>query len=325
VARTSISLLAATALLLAVTALAGPSQAAAAKPTCVGAAARDAKRPCFNATRAVTPSLEKADLVRSSPCKLTDEQPEPVCTFGAPRSRATKHIALVGDSHALQWRSALDFVAASQGWQGYSLTTPGCPFSDAIRYLPDGFREFCEPWYRGVEKWLRNHPEVTTVYVSSIASLALELPPGKTELEVKSAGLRRAWASLPKTVTRLIVIRDTPQTTEATPGCLRRVIAAGRERPGIACKVPRAATVLEDAAVTTARQMRSRRYAFADLTSFFCNSAFCYPVIGGVLVHRDTFGHITPAFAESLGPYLLRRLRFLGEAGRRGAPVKQGR
>jgi hypothetical protein len=320
VARTSITVLAAIGLMLALGAIAGPAAAAAAtKPKCVGAAARDAKRPCFNPTRAVRPSLATADLVTSSPCKLTDEEPEPVCTFGAPAAKATKHIALLGDSHALQWRSALDFVATSQGWQGYSLTAPGCPFSDAVRYLAEGIRAPCEDWYRAVLTWFRSHPEVTTVYTSQFAPMPLALPPGKTALEVKTAGFRRAWAALPKTVTRVIAIRDTPMTNQATADCLRDAIAAGKQRPGIACKVPRAGTVFEDAAVTTARQLRSKRYAFADLTSYFCSSAYCYPVIGGVLVYRDTFGHITLAYAESLGPYLLRRLRFLGEGGRRGA------
>lgn len=292
---------------------------AAAKPKCVGAAARDAKNPCSNATRSVTPSLAQADLVTSSPCKLTSEQPEPVCTFGAPASKATKHIALLGDSHALQWRSALDFVAGSQGWRGYSLTAPGCPFSDAVKYLAEGIRAPCEEWYGAVQKWFKRHPEVTTVYTSQFAPMPLNLPTGNTELEVKTAGFRRAWASLPKTVRRVIAIRDTPMTTEATVTCLREVIAAGKERPGIACKVPRKGTVFEDAAVLTARQLRFKRYTSVDLTSYFCGQAYCYPVIGGVLVQRDTFGHITLAYAESLGPYLLRKLRFLGERGRRGA------
>jgi len=47
---------------------------AAAKPKCVGAAARDAKNPCFNPTRSVTPSLKKADDVTASPWTLPRHQ-----------------------------------------------------------------------------------------------------------------------------------------------------------------------------------------------------------------------------------------------------------
>ncbi len=284
---------------------------AAAKPTCVGAAARDAKRPCFNPTRSVTPSLADADRVSTSPCNVVHEEPEPVCSFGVSAPRATKHIALLGDSHALQWRAPLDFAATAQGWRGYSLTAPGCPFSDAVKYLAEGPRGPCVEHNRAVLKWFRAHPEVTTVYTSHFAAVPFAAP-GRTALEVKSAGFRRAWASLPRTVKRVIVIRDPPVTTPSTVDCLRDAIAAGTQRPGIACRLPRLGTLFDDAAVTTARQLRSRRYAFVDLTSYFCGQAYCYPVIGGVLVHRDATGHITIAYSESLGPYLLRKLRLLG-------------
>jgi hypothetical protein len=305
-------ILIATAVALAALAWAEAGAATAASTKCVGAAALDAKRPCTNTSRTFTPSLAKADLVTSSPCRLLRDKPEPVCTFGAPASKARKHIALVGDSHALQWRSALDFVTSSQRWQGFSVTAPGCPFSDAVKYLAEGIRAPCEEWYHAVLKWFRGHPEITTVFVSQFAPMPMNLPPGKTELQVKSAGFRRAWSLLPKTVKRVVVIGDTPMTTDATAPCLRAALAAGVPSPGQACRIPRPDVVKQDAAVVTARQLRSRRYGVADLTSFFCDSAFCLPVVGGVLVYRDTFGHITLDYARSLGPYLLRRLRFLG-------------
>lgn len=315
--RRSTRLLLATALIVAVVPIVGVGTAAAAKPKCFGAAARDAKRPCFNPSRSFTPSLAKADLTSASPCRMTDEEPEPVCAFGVSASKARKHVALIGDSHALQWRGPLDYVARSQRWRGYSVTAPGCPFSAAVRYLPEGMRESCESWYAGVQKWIRRHPEVTTIYVSQIAAIPLALPAGKTEFEVKSAGYRKAWSSLPRTVKRVIAIHDPPMTTRETRRCLRDALAARARRPGVTCRVPRGNVLVEDDAVRTAKRLRSKRYAFADFTRFFCNSRFCYPVIGGALVYRDTFGHITLSYADSLGPYLLRRVRFLGETARR--------
>jgi len=38
---------------------------------------------------------------------------------------------------------------------------------------------------------------------------------------------------------------------------------------------------------------------------FQCSARFCFPVIGGVLVHKD-IDHITRTFAETLAPYLQR-------------------
>jgi hypothetical protein len=42
-----------------------------------------------------------------------------------------------------------------------------------------------------------------------------------------------------------------------------------------------------------------------DLTPHFCGRRRCFPVVGGVLVHKDT-DHLTRRFSRTLGPYLLR-------------------
>jgi hypothetical protein len=42
-----------------------------------------------------------------------------------------------------------------------------------------------------------------------------------------------------------------------------------------------------------------------DLTRFMCGRTRCFPVVGGVLVHKD-IGHLTRVFSTTLGPYLLR-------------------
>jgi hypothetical protein len=51
--------------------------------------------------------------------------------------------------------------------------------------------------------------------------------------------------------------------------------------------------------------MRSPRVRVLDLTPFFCDARRCYPVIGGVLVYKDST-HLTGLYARTLGPYLER-------------------
>jgi hypothetical protein len=43
------------------------------------------------------------------------------------------------------------------------------------------------------------------------------------------------------------------------------------------------------------------------MTPFMCDSRYCYPVIGGVLVHKDV-DHITAAYGATMAPYLRRAL-----------------
>jgi len=308
--RAALRALVLTSLVVAGGALAGGATAsAAAKPTCLGAAARDAKRPCFNATRSFTPALKDVDNPGASPCTLTTQKPEPVCTFGTSARRARGAIALIGDSHALHWRAALEHVAKRRRWRGFSLTAPACFYSEAIYSLIEGLRAPCIEWFRAAKKWFHDHPQISTVFVSQNAPTPVDVGPGQTALDVKVDGFRRAWTALPKTVKHVVVIRDTPVQADGTVDCVRQAVAAGR-RPGPACPTPRADALLEDSAVAAVAAIGSTRFQAIDMTDFFCGATDCYPVIGGVLVHRDR-DHITVLYAQTLGPYLLRRVQGL--------------
>lgn len=148
------------------------------------------------------------------------------------------------------------------------------------------------------------------MFVSQAATTPVSTTAGNTPLEEKVDGFRRAWRALPRTVRRVIVIRDTPITTIGTFDCMRDVLAAGKEAPGPACALARPFAVSWDPAVSTVRRLQATRYRFADLTDFFCDGQRCFPVIGGALAYRDK-DHMTVRFSQSLGPYLLRKVRWL--------------
>jgi hypothetical protein len=195
-----------------------------------------------------------------------------------------------------------------------SITHSACPFSRARRYLlrPDD-RSHCRRWNDQLLAWFGRHPEVDTVFLSQKADTQVALKPGQTLAGVRGAGLRSALRALPRTVRHVIVIRDTPLPLESTFECVRAAIAAG-QRAGPACRVPRALALPPDTAVQTVEQIHSPRYPVADMTRFFCDPRDCFPVVGGVLVYRDLLGHMTEAYARTLGPFLLRRVRFLMES-----------
>ncbi len=202
----------------------------------------------------------------------------------------------------------LDVVARAQGWRAFAVTINACYLTAAVdRYLED-VRERCTSWYRSVRAWLRDHPEVSTVFVSQHAAAALIVRPGETTFAVRSAGFRRAWRALPKTVKRVVVIRDVPESSNPQFNCIDKAVAAGEQQPGAACVLPRSAVLRWDMAVSTARRLRSRRYASVDLTEFFCDRDTCAAVVGGVVTHSDV-DHMTYAYSRTLGPYLLRKVR----------------
>lgn len=274
-------------------------------PRCFGAASRDLAHPCHNPAldRMVVPSPRRALRLPNAPCTVIDARAVPfVCTFGARRDRgARRDIALLGDSHATQWRAALGPVAEARGWHGFSLTRAGCPYSFATPVLPARLLGDCLRWRRAIPRWFRRHPDVRTVVVSGHR---VRVVGGPGEAEVR--GYVEAWRALPATVRRIVVIRDTPMNARGTRSCVQAAMARGA-RAGSACALPRRAALGADPAVAAARRS-GRRLRVVDLTRFICGARRCFPVVGGALVYKN-LGHITATFGATVAPYLDRALR----------------
>jgi len=295
--------------------IAGAERASAAvlasHPRCFGAAARDPRRPCSNPRLRlmVVPTPLQARDRPNAPCELAERRGLLyVCAFGAPKSRATATIALVGDSHASHWRAAVDPVADRRGWHGLSITHTGCPFTLATKDLPEPDRSDCLEWNRQALAWLRRHREVDTVFASAISGSSW-ISPGRDQWATAVDGFVRAFRALPSSVKTVIVLRDTPPVRPETAGCVERAMAARRQAATV-CALPRSRSVIADPVAAAARRYRSDRVRLADLTRFICDASRCYPVVGGALVHKDR-SHMTTVFARTLWPYLDRRVERL--------------
>jgi SGNH domain (fused to AT3 domains) len=293
-----------------------PRAAAAAAPACFGAAARDAEHPCVNpALRyTVTPRPLDAQLELDSPCA-----PEPgapavllLCSFGVPAAQATETTALIGDSHATHWRPALNLVAHAKGWRVMNMTRTSCPFSTAPIDKDRQIRRQCAARNRDAIAWLTAHPEVRTVFVAGNAAVRVFPSRAGHRFERALAGYDAVLRRLPASVQHVVVIRDSVKAKSGTIDCVRRAIAAHR-RAGIVCALKRALLRRRDPAAAAAAQVGAPRGQVIDLTSFQCSSRLCFPVVGGVLVHKDV-DHITATFAKTLAPYLLREFDRLSAA-----------
>jgi hypothetical protein len=286
-------------------ALLGAVPAAGDVPRCWGAASRDHVRPCHNPRldRTVKPTPAQALRLPNAPCAIPRLQYPSVCEFGAPENVATRRIALIGDSHAVHWRAALNPIARLRGWAGFSLSRNGCPLSTATPILRGGLAAECVRWRAAVHRWLLEHSGVDTIFVSQHRVRV------KGSYRAELAGYLTAWAGVPPTVKRIVVIRDTPRRP---PSARRCVVAALRRRlpAGEVCAVPRRRAVLPDPAADAARRAGGR-VVLVDMTRYFCDARLCFPVVGGVLTHKDA-GHITAAFGRTLAPYLGARLSAIG-------------
>lgn len=300
----------------AVAALAIAVSASAAPSACLGAASRDPLHPCHDPRldRSVAPSLNVAQITPNAPCTPIERDGPPtsfaggieVCAFGVPPERAAATVALVGDSHAMTWRAALEVVAQTTGWRALSITRGRCALSRATVRVPEPERTGCRRWNERVTEWLGRHPEVGVVFVAGRSTTPVVARRGQRPFAAKAAGYHEAWHALPPSVRHIVVLRDNPRIRVGTFACIRRALAAQRA-PGPACALPRARVLGPDPALAAAAGSRSRRVQTVDLTHFMCDRRRCYPVVGGVLVDKDGT-HLSAAFATTLGPFLLRRL-----------------
>ena len=291
-----------------------------AEPRCFGAASRNPRFRCVNPELRTTVMPDPIDAATdpNAPCVVVSEQVPFTCQFGVPTTRAQRTIAVVGDSHAAHWRGAIEVVAQVRRWTGYSLTRSGCPLSTATPDLAPARRASCAAWRRAVHAWFRSHPEVRTVFVSQLAGLGVRAPRGRSAREYEIQGFINAWRRLPSTVREIIVLRDTPVRGDATSLCVDRAMRR-RQRAGQVCAFSRSKAVRRDPAAIAALRRGMPRVHLVDLTKFMCSPKLCYPVVGGVLVFKDQT-HLTPLFASTLGPFLLRSVnRLYGTKRPRGS------
>jgi hypothetical protein len=294
-------------LLLAVAALiAAPAAAAQAKAVpCFGAAARDTSRPCENPSLRYTakPAPSWAPLELNSPCHpITFTRVPRVCWFAHRRQGSSATVALLGDSHASSWRSAVAVLARSQRWHALTIRRSSCPFNMARRNSPPKESASCEQWVQATIRWFGRHPEIHTVLVTASDYSGVDAPDSEDPYQVAVNGYRDALAALPSTVQRVIVLRDTPRSSFETLDCVARAIKAHQPLAGV-CTLPRGDVLPPDPGVAAAQQLGAPRFQVIDLTDFFCDADRCYPVVGGALVYKD-ISHMTTAFGTTLGPYL---------------------
>jgi hypothetical protein len=281
----------------------------AKSPNCFGAAARDPEQPCSNPKLAkeVVPTPVEARTRPNAPCTIIEKTGVvQVCAFGASPAKAKGTIALVGDSHASHWRAAIAKVATAKGWRGLSLTHTSCPYSKAIRKLDEPIRSHCIRWKRELVQWFDKHPEVSTVFVSQLSGGTGVVTSGKDPFTTEVNGYVSAWKALPASVKHIVVIRDNPNVGGHTDVCVQQTIDRHRAA-GTACALPRSRSLNRDAAAVAAQRLHSPRVQVVDLTRFMCDSARCYPVVGGALVYKDAT-HLTSVFATTLAPYLLQQV-----------------
>lgn len=201
------------------------------------------------------------------------------CEFGDLNGEIS--IAVVGSSHSVNWLPALDILGQKNGWKITSITKSACGFHSDNS-------SSCTEWHGNVVKYLSNET-VDLVFVSEHA--------GK-DISLSSAELvAHRWKKINKLNIPILTIRPIPHLQNRPGDCLPDQIED--------CVVSRASAERANVIAVAAEQVSGVHVI--DMTDAICAKNTCGPVVGNLVVYRDTH-HLTATYSAALAPYLERAI-----------------
>lgn len=230
-----------------------------------------------------------------------------VCWLGVAPEDATVKIAMVGDSHSVSMRAAVDEIAKRHGWAVASVWNKSCQ-TNGLRRITNDAEDVCVPWMAKVNNWLAaNDTAFNAVIHLTAAGNPVHFEGGGTWQQASEAAYGRQFSTAEAGIPAVVVIRDTPQLDKLTFRCVevhqKHLATVGRT-----CSVPQVRAVKFDPAAAAATDDTDPRTVVVDLTDQFCAKQRCQPVIGGLLAYVD-FAHLTSVFSLTLANDLDARLQ----------------
>lgn len=239
-------------------------------------------------------------------CRPKPERVEPVmCVYGNPDSDHT--VALVGDSHAMQWGPPLIRLAERRGWRLVTFLRAGCPVADVK------FERNCDEWrdlaFEAIKAERPGHIIVSTSiarrYTLSVRGRPLTRRGSESRLAKGMTRTLRRLAGLPSLVRhgpRVKLIRDQITAPFLPPRCL----AENEEKPWV-CRWVRKRKFGPGFDVAGAK--RAGLLPTIDPLEALCSPRWCYSAKGNLVIYRDS-DHLTATFARTLTDWLGQRIGF---------------
>lgn len=281
-------------------------QQSAGDRSCFGAAAEiSAAEPCVDddlaEVRVPAPAAAKSDDANRTECWSTQLR---ICTLGT-ATGYTKRLIVLGDSHSNSLVGAWDTIGRDRGWRIDLAGASGCYLTTAVQRAPtDAATQTCNAWKRDAIDYVRQHRDQADALVVTHSStlLVVDQPRGQARDDATRAGLVDAWQQAAGNDLPVIAIRDNPNPRPDVIVCVSRMSGATDD----SCDQTRTAALAQtdsSAGAVADFTAGGGTAAVVDLTRFYCTETTCPPVIGGVLVYRDS-SHVTATWAKTLAPYL---------------------
>lgn len=252
---------------------------------------------------AVTEAVDDRPASYDQGCSVDQVSPVPIlCEYGDPDGDVT--IAMVGDSKIIQWQSALDAIAKEHGWHIYGYIKSACAFSTGTQLAKGKPYTSCAEWNDRMLTTVTDlDPDL--VLVSNRVNRALEDPddPDSRTTQAMEDALAERWQELANAGIPVLVLLDNPSPGMAVYEC----VAEHMDDPE-ACTFDRdEGTKASAKPVQLAAAKRVPGVRTIDMVDYICPDDECVPVIGHVLVYRQT-SHLTDTYVRTLTDDLAEQL-----------------
>lgn len=277
---------------------------------CVGPGALDPRNRCGDpmgagdyVVKPETVALQNQSI-EFGDCQQDAKGTEPItCSLGTQRD-PTKRLIITGDSHATQWLQLFDQVGKEEGWSVATYTKSGCPLTLTRRTVTTEQNlvkaSACDAWVDATLQRIVDS-DADTVVITSYQSRYGWIERSKGPWYPNPVdGFAAVMEKIADSGKRVVVIKAIPRTNDlSVPGCL---IEKGRDARE--CGSPRSEALPRDVMEQAARQLDRPDVVVANLDNQFCDTKWCYPVVGNMVVYRDS-SHLSTQYAMALGRWLI--------------------
>ena len=218
------------------------------------------------------------------------------CAFGAENSSVS--VVLFGDSHAVQWFSALESISSKNGWRLMTMTKSACALVEAPYFYPGLGRIYneCAEWRKKALQEIGRIRPALTVMASTVY------------YDIQDAAWRDGISTVVNDVAessqRVLILKDTPRPSFDVPTCLGRREWRPSFIPSASCQFkigsPLESRIYEFQELAAGQH---QNVLAADVSSSLCPHGVCVGEFGEVIIYRDD-NHLTSSAAMSLQPLL---------------------
>ncbi|HEX3828131.1 MAG TPA: acyltransferase family protein [Sporichthyaceae bacterium] len=215
------------------------------------------------------------------------------CVFGDPH--ATRTMALFGDSHASHWLGAFDRAAATAHWRVLLRAKAACPVAD-ITLVDDKLKR---P-YTECTRW--RSAALADILAAKPALIVISQADGVGGTKVTDAQWAAGTASTVRALgaggARRVFLSDVPQPTDPV-GCVSAHLS---DVTPCVSSVNAGAQSWPKRRGLVAAAVRQAGATVVDTNLWVCSGEECPPIVGNMLVYKDSGGHLTNTYSTWLAP-----------------------